>query len=174
MHGVERGCVRQRRRWARARAAGAKGLYGVAYRTSSMADSKESNIYEQNRIAAAIKRSGFEEQLFYLIKNNHVQGIEHLFHKWQKQQQKTPMYKLKSMIMCCGLCRTSPSPVNLKIIRRTWNDAVSTVIEEVYHSINRFCATKIFGASLIIRYLIVEVERQLHPSISKSLPRFNV
>ena len=115
MHGVERGCVRQRRRWARARAAGAKGLYGVAYRTSSMADSKESNIYEQNRIAAAIKRSGFEEQLFYLIKNNHVQGIEHLFHKWQKQQQKTPMYKLKSMIMCCGLCRTSPSPVNLKI-----------------------------------------------------------
>ena len=80
-----------------------------------MADSKESNIYEQNRIAAAIKRSGFEEQLFYLIKNNHVQGIEHLFHRWQKQQQKTPMYKLKSMIMCCGLCRTSPSPVNLKL-----------------------------------------------------------
>ena len=80
-----------------------------------MADSKESNIYEQNRISSAIKRSGFEEQLFFLIKNNHVQGIEHLFHKWQHSQKKSPMYKLKQMIMCCGLCGSSPSPVNLKL-----------------------------------------------------------
>ena len=80
-----------------------------------MADSLESDVYEQNRIAAAIKRSGFEEQLFFLIKNNHVQGIEHLFHKWQRKQKKTSMYKLKQMIMCCGLCGSSPSPVDLKL-----------------------------------------------------------
>ena len=61
---------------ARALRGQTKGLYGVAYRTSSMADSKESNIYEQNRIAAAIKRSGF--------------GGAALLHNSNSQEQSSP------------------------------------------------------------------------------------
>ena len=79
---------------------------------------QESKKHEQNKISTAVKKSGFEEQLFYLITKGHVRGLEHLFRKWQHKKKMGMGYKIKKMFLCCGLCSHSPSPVNLKFFHR--------------------------------------------------------
>ena len=103
-----------------------------------MPDAAEAKIYEQNRITTALKNSGFEEQLFYLISKGHIRGLEHLFRKWQEKKKSGMGYKVRTMIACCGLCKHSPSPANKKFFHREltcrYNPVLKTPVPVIEYS----------------------------------------